>query len=73
MQVTLEEAASRFADLVQQAAAGEEIIVTQNEQPLVKISGMRRDRPRAQAGRAKGRVWLAPDFDEPLEEFKDYM
>ncbi len=20
-----------------------------------------------------GKIWLAPDFDEPLEDFKDYM
>jgi hypothetical protein len=24
-------------------------------------------------GSLKGKVWMAPDFDEPLEEFKDYM
>lgn len=25
------------------------------------------------AGSAKGKIWMSPDFDEPLEEFKDYM
>ncbi len=24
-------------------------------------------------GSAKGKIWMSPDFDEPLEEFKDYM
>jgi len=24
-------------------------------------------------GFAKGKITLAPDFDEPLDEFKDYM
>ncbi len=30
-------------------------------------------RPRRVPGSAKGKIWMAPDFDEPLEEFKDYM
>ncbi|MEP6776444.1 MAG: DUF2281 domain-containing protein [Chloroflexota bacterium] len=25
-----------------------------------------------QPGSAKGKVWIADDFDEPLEEFKQY-
>mgnify|MGYP002781602675 FL=1 len=24
-------------------------------------------------GSAKGQVWMADDFDEPLEDFKEYM
>ncbi len=24
-------------------------------------------------GSAKGQIYIAPDFDEPLEDFKDYM
>lgn len=24
-------------------------------------------------GSAKGKIWMAPDFDEPLEDFKAYM
>ena len=26
-----------------------------------------------QAGLLKGKIWMADDFDEPLEDFKDYM
>ena len=24
-------------------------------------------------GSLQGKVWMAPDFDEPLEEFEDYL
>ncbi|MCW3111851.1 MAG: hypothetical protein JWR18_247 [Segetibacter sp.] len=24
-------------------------------------------------GTFKGKMWMSPDFDEPLEDFKDYM
>lgn len=29
--------------------------------------------PRATFGSAKGLIHMAPDFDEPLEDFKPYM
>jgi len=29
--------------------------------------------PRPQFGCLAGKIWLAPDFDEPLEDFKDYI
>lgn len=25
------------------------------------------------SGQLKGKVWMSPDFDEPLEDMKDYM
>lgn len=25
------------------------------------------------AGSLKGKIWMSPDFDEPLDEFKEYM
>jgi len=30
-------------------------------------------RAKRQAGMLKGKIWMAPDFDAPLEDFKDYM
>lgn len=29
-------------------------------------------RPKRQAGMLKGKIWMAPDFDAPLEDFKEY-
>ncbi|MGK7946575.1 MAG: DUF2281 domain-containing protein [Microcystaceae cyanobacterium] len=28
---------------------------------------------RRQCGSAKGQIWMSPDFDEPLEDFREYM
>lgn len=36
----------------------------QQEQPQKK---------KRKAGLLKGKIWMADDFDEPLEDFKDYM
>lgn len=30
-------------------------------------------RLKRQAGILKGKIWMAPDFDAPLEDFKEYM
>ena len=30
-------------------------------------------RKRRKAGSAAGQIWIAPDFDAPLEDFWDYM
>lgn len=43
---------------------------------LVEKNKTPKDKPKAkkkQFGAAKGKIKLAPDFDEPLEDFKDYM
>jgi hypothetical protein len=29
--------------------------------------------PRPQYGCLSGKIWLAPDFDAPLDDFKEYM
>lgn len=29
--------------------------------------------PVRRAGSAEGKIWIADDFDAPLEDFKDYM
>jgi len=30
-------------------------------------------RKRRKRGSAKGQIWISPDFDEPLEDFEQYM
>ncbi|MEL7227845.1 MAG: DUF2281 domain-containing protein [Cyanobacteria bacterium P01_D01_bin.36] len=30
-------------------------------------------KPRRQAGSLAGQIWMAPDFDEPLDDFAEYM
>lgn len=71
--VTLEEAQSQLAKLIAQIGDGENVVITQDDKPIAKLVPIDTQKPRRQAGTAKGMVWMAPDFDEPLEDFKDYM
>lgn len=72
--VALEEAQATLADLLKQVAEGEEFTITQNGQPKAKLSAVSsHPRPQARAGSLPGGIWLSPDFDAPLDDYKEYM
>lgn len=59
--------------VIEVAIGGEEVVIKRDNQPDVKlVSTLPVKRPR-KAGSAKGLVKISDDFDEPLEDFKDYM
>lgn len=66
------EAKSRFSELVQKALLGEEVIIAKGHKPLLKLVCIDKPRERRRPGSAKGRIWMAPDFDDTPEDFKDY-
>lgn len=73
--ITVEEAQAKLKELIGNLAAGEVIVLTENQLPVAKLVGERPARaPRPAPGLGKGSIlYMAPDFDEPLEEFKEYM
>ena len=71
--VTLEEAQARLPELLGQLQAGEEMIITDHGHPLAQVKKAERTSWPCKAGSARGKVWMAPDFDAPLEDFKEYM
>lgn len=71
--VTIEEAQNRLADLILAAAGGEEVVISGNGQPAVKLVPVPTEKPRPRFGSAKGLIVMADDFDAPLEDFKEYM
>lgn len=72
--VALEKAQAALAELVKQVANGEEFTITQNGQPKARLSPVSSPRrAQAHAGSLPGGIWLSPDFDAPLDDFKDYM
>jgi prevent-host-death family protein len=72
--VALENAQATLPELLKQVAEGEEFTITQNGQPKAKLSAVSAlRRVQARAGSLPGGIWLSPDFDAPLDDFKDYM
>ncbi|MBG1241449.1 type II toxin-antitoxin system Phd/YefM family antitoxin [Nostoc sp. NZL] len=72
-QITLAEASQHLPDLIEAALSGEEIIIIKDNQPLVKLTPISPLKHRRQPGSAKGLITISDDFDEPLEDFKEYM
>ena len=73
--ISVAEAQSRLKELIDNLAPGEEIVLTDNQQPVARLVRGRPAHPsRPAPGLGKGSIlYMAPDFDEPPEEFKEYM
>ncbi len=71
--VNLDEAQRRLPELIEEAAGGEDVVISRGDGAsfrLVPILEPER-RPR-QFGSARGLIHMADDFDEPLDDFAPY-
>ena len=66
--VGLYEAKTRLSELVDEAAAGKEFTIMKSGKPMARLVPLTPPDKRALRipGRAKGRIWIAKDFDAPL-------
>ncbi|HEX3150133.1 MAG TPA: hypothetical protein VHR66_18795 [Gemmataceae bacterium] len=75
--ITLDQAQIQLKDLVRQLGPGDELVITENERPVAKLVGegiKGQKGPRPGPGLLRGSVtYMAPDFDEPLEDMREYM
>lgn len=74
LNIDIKQAAMCFPDLLQKTIEGNEVLITQNGQPIVKLVDVRKKRKKKrQFGSAKGLIKMADDFDATPEDFQDYM
>ncbi len=71
--VTLQEAQARLPELLDELQPGEEMTIIDHGKPLARLKKAERTSWPCRAGSARGRVWMSPDFDAPLEDFKEFM
>jgi prevent-host-death family protein len=64
------DAKSHFSEIVQKAMLGESVTVLKENRPVVKIVAIKP--AKRMPGTGKG-IWMAPDFDQPLADFAEYM
>lgn len=64
--INIYEAKTRLSQLVDQAAAGEDVVVSRNGKPLVRITQLADAKPPVRFGVLKGKVSLTGDFNAPL-------
>ena len=55
------------------SGGGGEVVITKDNHPVAKLVGYPQQAGKRQLGTARGLITIAEDFDEPLEDFSEYM
>ena len=71
--VNMSDAKSNCSKLVQRAAAGEDIVIANHGKPVAMLTRLPPKHRKMPWGIFEGKIHMTDDFDEPLEEFKDYL
>ncbi len=66
--VNIYDAKTRLSQLVDIAAAGDDVVIGRNGKPLVRITRLEEPKRRIRFGVLKGKVTIAKDFDAPLPD-----
>jgi antitoxin (DNA-binding transcriptional repressor) of toxin-antitoxin stability system len=72
--MSIEEVQATLPEIIKRLGPGEEVIITQDDQPvakLVSLSKLARQSPKF--GSAKGMLIIHAEDDEHLKDFKEYM
>jgi prevent-host-death family protein len=74
--ISIQEAQTKLPELIHDLHEGAEVVITDHNQPVARLlpaAGAAQRKPR-QPGTLRGTVlYMAPDFDAPLDDFKEYM
>ena len=74
IQVNIHEAKTQLSKLIQAAINGKQVIIAKGNKPVVRLEVLPEARGERKIGNAKGLVLtMADDFDEPLDDFREYM
>lgn len=70
----IHEAKAQLSRLVEKAMLGEEVIIAKRNKPVAKLVAIHPPKQPRKPGSARDKlIYIAPDFDETPEDFKDYM
>ena len=61
---TVTEAKARLSELIARVQAGEEVIINKAGKPAAVLRSCQRSSPRRRPGTMRGRIRIAPDFDD---------
>ena len=75
--IDISELTPKILEMLGKGLPGEEIFITDKEHPVARLilvslekEAERKDR---KIGMSDSVAWMSPDFNEPLEEFSEYM
>ena len=72
--VNVHEAKTHFSKFLDRVMNGEEIIIAKAGKPVARLLPIGNKPVQRQPGSAAGKIWVSPDFDEPLPDdvLKDF-
>lgn len=74
LQVNIHEAKTQLSKLIQAALNGKQVIIARGNKPVVRLEVLPEAQAKRKIGNSKGLViTMANDFDEPLDDFREYM
>lgn len=73
MTISVEQAKSTFAELIQRTSRGETVIITQNQKPIAELRPLAVDQPKPKFGACKGQLAIVADDEEHLNDFSEYV
>ena len=74
LQVNIHEAKTQLSKLIKAALNGKEVIIAKGNKPVVRLEVLPEAQGNRKIGNAKGLILsMDDDFDEPLNDFREYM
>lgn len=73
LNVDIVKAENCLSELIAQSISGRDVVISRDGQPVVKLVALTGQKRKRRFGSARGMIKISDDFDEPLEDFKDYM
>ena len=72
--VNIHEAKTHLSRLLEAVERGEEVVIARAGQPIATLVAYRLPRRRiAPPGGMEGEIWMADDFDEPIDDLFDCL
>ena len=66
--VNVHDAKTNLSRLLERVAKGEEIVIAKAGRPVARLMPFDEPAKPRKPGSARGKIWMAPDFDDPLPE-----
>ena len=68
MTINVHEAKTQFSKLLARVSTGEEIVSAKAGKPVARLVPITEKRGHRPLGLYKGKIWMSPDFDDPLPD-----
>ena len=66
--VNIHQAKTNLSKLLKDVMEGQEVVIAKAGVPIAKLIPIAPQKPKRKPGALKGKIYIAPDFDDPLPD-----